>query len=214
MSRKVYKKVSNIPNAGDGLFAGEDINDATLITEFKGKIKSASNIKDNWSAIYICDDIVLECDKSNLASYANDNILFPSKRRNIIKIIEKELPLYNSYNDQQTNAEIYINTQLKRAWLKSTKPIKKDEEIFIHYGLQFWIKSEIYLDENEDPTDMPKGKFYLKKDIFTTESFKKYVKIFYPKVIKLEYSNNNETVHLIDNKGGGFTFTLESLLRL
>ncbi len=157
MSKKVYKKQSNIPNAGEGLFAGEDIKENVLITEFKGKLVSDTNIQDNWSAIYISDDICLQCNKSNLASYANDNVLFPSKRRNLTKFIEKELPLYNSYNNQQTNAEIYINTQMKRAWLKSVKPIKKDEEIFVHYGLQFWIKSEIYLNENED--DLPKGEF-------------------------------------------------------
>lgn len=37
MSKKIYTKISGIPDAGLGLFAGEDILKGALVAEFIGK---------------------------------------------------------------------------------------------------------------------------------------------------------------------------------
>lgn len=167
----------------------------------------------------------IECNKKNLASYANDIIIFPSKKRNLCNIIEKELPLYNSYNNREANAEIYVNPDLRRAWLKSLKPINKDEEIFIHYGLPFWIKQEKQLTEYED--DLPNGDFLMPKKIiiinnnyllrlpsylFKTESFLKYTKIFYPKFTNIKYFENDTVVDISDNTDSGYNFSIDDIV--
>jgi hypothetical protein len=210
MSKQVYKKISNIPNIGEGLFAGENIKEGILITEFKGKITTINNIKSSWSVISLYNDECIECNKKNLASYANDIIIFPSKKRNLCNIIEKELSLYNSYNNREANAEIYVNPDIKRAWLKSLKPINKDEEIFIHYGLPFWIKQEKQLAEYED--DLPNGEFLVPSYLFKSESFLKYTKIFYPKFTNIKYFENDTIVDISDNTDSGYNFSIDDIV--
>jgi SET domain-containing protein len=210
MSKKVYKKQSNIPNAGFGLFAGEDIKKGSLITEFTG-LKTAKPT-DTWSVIYFYGDKHIQCGKSNLASYANDVILFPTKRRDFVELVNNNEELYQSYNNQSPNSQIYQNDKLLRAWLKAERDIKKDEEIFVHYGLQFWFKTEMQLKEDTDTDETRVG---IHQNLFRTESFKKYVNKFYPTVIEIEPEtiNGMEVVKLkTDNLGGGFIMDMGMFL--
>ena len=176
--KNVYKKVSTIPDIGLGLFAGEQIKKGALIDEFKGNLVSnSSNPTSSWSSIRF-EDCVLECNRDNLASYSNDCIIFPAKKRDFKEIIDKDLPLYTCINPP--NAEIYINFQLKRAWLKATRNISADEEIFVHYGIPFWIRSELKL-PMQDGLKICSIPDY----IFRSKSFEAYVKSFYPDVVEI-----------------------------
>lgn len=210
MSKQVYKKVSNIPNIGEGLFAGENIKEDVLISEFKGRITSLNNTKSSWSVISLYDEECIECNKKNLASYANDIILFPSKKRNLCKIIDDKKPLYDSYKGLSPNATIYVNPDLKRAWLKSIKPINKDEEIFIHYGLPFWIKMESKLTEYED--NLINGDFLVPSYLFKSESFDLYVKNFYSGYNEIKYFNDNSVVDISDKNDNGYTFGIDDIV--
>lgn len=98
--------------------------------------------------------------------------------------------LYHSYNNLPPNVEIYQNNKLLRAWLRATRDIKKDEEIFVHYGLPFWIKKESRLKESEKELDEYDGNFIVPSEILKSESFKKYVTTFYPTVIDIEKDNS------------------------
>jgi hypothetical protein len=203
MIKSVYKKQSNIPNIGMGLFANEDIEASELIAEFTGKMKTSKQVKTNWSCVYFDDQHIIECGKSNLASYANDVIDLPTKKRNWLSIIHREDPLYTSYDNKVANAHIYQNHETYKAYLKASVPIKKGEEIYVHYGIQFWLKHEIMLPDSDDDlkTDpIGKGNFMLPNSVFLTESFANYVKIFYPTTTKIipKTINGIETVTLED----------------
>ena len=214
-NKKVYKKQSNIPNAGLGLFAGEDIKADSLIAEFIGKKTTKAKITDYWSVVYFYDDKHIQCGPDNLASYANDIIILPSYKRNFVELIDNNKNLYESFNNQGPNAHIYQNDNLIRAWLKADKDIKKDEEIFIHYGLSFWFKKEMALSksiENETSSYVENG---IPSYLFTSNSFKNYVNKFYPNVIEIEPQviNGLEVVALkTDNIGGGFIFDMNMFL--
>lgn len=214
MSKRVYKKISNIPDIGYGLFAGEDIKKGALITEFIGKKTILSKVTDNWSTLSFYDDKCIQCDKSNLASYANDCIILPKNKRNLLKIMKSEEQLYNSYDNLPPNAEIYQNDTLLRAWLKASRNIKKDEEIFVHYGLPFWIKTEAALRESESELDEYDGKFVVPSEILKSESFKKYVNAFYPDITKITIKNTDGVdIALLETVDkGGLLFSMDMLI--
>lgn len=210
MSKKVYKKESNIPNIGLGLFAGENIKKGSLIAEFTGT--KTSNPTDQWSVVHFNDDTYIQCNKSNLASYANDIILFPQKRRDFVDLIDNKRHLYQSYNDQSPNAHVYQNDTLIRAWLKANRDIKKDEEIFVHYGLAFWFIKEMALDNSDDTVDT---QVRFPSYIFKSESFKKYVNKFYPNVTEILPGKIDgiEAVTLKTGDTGGFVMNMKMFLK-
>lgn len=210
MSKKVYKKQSNILNAGLGLFAGEDIKKGSLIAEFTGK--KTTKPTDSWSTVYFYDDKHIQCGKDNLASYSNDVIIFPTVRRDFVELVDNDEELYQTFNNQSPNAHIYQNDKLIRAWLKANQDIKKDDEIFTHYGLPFWFKKEM---EIKNPTDTHETKIGMPTYLFQSESFKNYVSKCYPDVIEIESQviNGLEVVALkTDAIGGGFIFDMKMFL--
>jgi len=201
----VYKKESNIPGIGYGLFAGEDIRKGSLIAEFVGKKVHNTKVTDHWSSVYFPSKNCIQCDKTNLASYANDIILFPTEKRDLIKIVESKEPFYQSYNNQSPNSSIYQNDDLERAWLKAERDIKKDDEIFVHYGIQFWLRREA--SHVEEPWPIP-------ADLFETESFLKYVNTFYPElpIIEHGYVGDNKYISLTSPDGSGIIFDMDMIV--
>ena len=216
MSKRVYKKQSKIPNCGTGLFAGEDIKKGTLITEFIGKLMNANETTSGWSNIYFSDDKCIQCSKSNLASYANDCIKFPKKKRNLVNIIEREEPLYTCYEDTKTNSVIYQNNELHRAWLRATRNIKKGEEIFTHYGLPFWMRTESGMRDYEPELEKYGGAFPVPENIFRTKSFEKYVEMFYDDVDSVDVQKMGKKDVVMITTDNGFKesimFTIDMLI--
>jgi SET domain-containing protein len=202
MSKFVSKKISNIPDIGFGLFADENIKSGSFITEFQGTITNGS-AKDNWSNIYFDNGKVLECFKDNLASFANDIIIFQKEKRNLVEVIKSGEPLYKSYNCEHPNAEIYTNHDKMRAWIRATRDINKGDEIFVHYGLPFWIKNEAIIH----------GGIGIPNDIFKSISFDKYVRMFYPEIIRIvPISKQVEGVYLLTDSNGGYYFDIHMLI--
>lgn len=207
--KEVYKKISNIKDIGDGLFAGEDIKKDSYICEFKGKKINHSQVSDSWSVIYFFDKYrtCIQCDKTNLASYCNDIITF-KKDRNMLKDIVDGKPIYESYNNLSPNCYILQDDKKIRAWLVATRDIKKDEEIFTHYGIHYWLATELKIPEINKYCKLP-------SNFFHTKSFREYVKIFYPDVIKIDPKiiNNQYVVSLETKDGAGYVFDLNLYMK-
>lgn len=199
---KVYVKDSNIKGIGKGLFAKTEINKGSIIVEYKGKLKKQSDKMTNArSNIYFNDGCILECSINDLASYANDAINFTEERRKLMKSLKSEEPFYKKHENAKINAEIKINDNLHRAFLIANQDIKKDEEIYCHYGFMYWFKKEmirgVLVEEEIKQNGFP-------NDIYKYPGFINYMKEFYPKykshkIKKSEQDDNYDLViHLSD----------------
>jgi len=114
----VYKKKSKLPHSGFGLFAMKDIPAEQKIVEYTGTMLSPEQGK-NSKSDYLFEipktkNVIDGQNMQNWGRWSNDPI-DPSK----------------------TNAYLkpYAND---KAFLYSTKDIKKDEEILITYGHEYW----------------------------------------------------------------------------
>lgn len=203
MATKVIVKKSTIPSIGKGLFATVDIPKGSIITEFKGKLKKLGDpMSDNRSNISFSDDYILDCPKTDLASFANDAIIFTRERRFLLSSLQSSEPFYKKYPNTTVNSEISLNNKLHRAFLKANKNIKAGEEIFTHYGFPYWFKTEImtvgFLQEEE----IEKNGFPEK--VFTYPSFKSYIEEFYPTSTKYEIKTYKDffdiIIHLSDGQ--------------
>ncbi len=185
MSNKVCVKESTISNIGKGLFATANIPTGSIIVEYKGRLKQPGNIlNDNRSNIHFSDNRILECPKTDLASFANDAVCFDGERRQLLSTLKSTEPFYKKHLRATINANLKINNNLHRAFLIATTNIKSGDEIFCHYGFPYWFKQELgtigFLQEDEiDQKGFP-------KNIFTYPAFESYIKEFYPDSIKFE----------------------------
>lgn len=181
----VYVKESTIPNIGKGLFAKRNIKSDMIIVKFTGKLRMPhEKILSSRSNIYFVDGYVLECPISDLASFANDAIDFIKESRQLIKALQSTDPFYKKNNNTQINSYIKTNSKLHQAYLVSIRDIKENEEIFCHYGFQYWFKKEIteigFLQEIEiEQNGFP-------EKIFKYPAFVNYLYEFYPKNIRFE----------------------------
>jgi uncharacterized protein len=208
---KIYVSESTIPNIGKGLFAKTPIKKNSIIVEFKGKlIKPTDNVTSNRSLIRFSDGSFLECGPSDLASFTNDPIQFPTARRKLYEALEKEDSFYCMNNSSTNNSYIKLNEKLHRAFLVALDDIDKDAEIFCHYGFAYWFMKEFtngFLYEDR----LDKGIF---PKLYDYPAFKLYVNTFYPTFTEFkvaEYdsgetdviicyaeSNINTVIHLED----------------
>lgn len=208
---KVEVKQSTIPSAGMGLFAITDIPSGSIIVEFKGRIRKPNeNISDNRSLIRFADDFFLECPDSDLGSFVNDPIDFPTSRRKLYESLESEIPFYQIHPVARMNSYIKLNQKMHRAFLVATNNIVKGEEIFCHYGFTQWFMKEFLngfaFEERMDTKGFPPR-------IYTFPAFRAYVNIFYPNIkeyvaedfpdgtteLTLIHSNAETTVIKLDN---------------
>ena len=193
---KVYVGESSIPNIGKGLFSGTNIKKGSIIVEYKGKLKNPEEkISSSRSNIYFEDKKMLECPANDLASYANDAINFTGIRRHLMKTLQSAEPLYTKYPNAKINAEIKTNNNLHRAFLIACDDININEEIFCHYGFQYWFKTELatigFLKEDEiEQNGFP-------EKIFEYPAFTSYIKEFYPNSIRIEVQPLNDFFEVI-----------------
>ena len=175
---KAYSKDSNIKEFGKGLFAQDSISKGSVIAEFIGKLRyPREKLSSSRSNIYFHDEYVLECPTDDLASFANDAINFTKKRRQLIKSLKSDEPFYTKHKNTKVNSHIKIKNTSHRAFLIADCDIKKDEEIFCHYGFSYWYQTEMkmgFLQEDEiDKNGFP-------DNIYEYPAFLAYVKEFYP----------------------------------
>lgn len=124
LEKQLFVKKSGLPNAGKGLFTKKFIPKGTRIVEYKGRISSWKDVKDedgkNGYIFYVTRNHVINAlpVKSALARYAND-----ANGLSRIKGINNNCD--------------YISEGLK-AYIESKKDIPAGAEIFVDYGKDYW----------------------------------------------------------------------------
>lgn len=124
LEKQLFVKKSTIPNAGKGLFTKKAIPKGTRIVEYKGKISTWKDVKDedgkNGYIFYVNRNHVINAlpVKSALARYAND-------ARGLVRV------------KGVTNNCDYV-TDGKRAYIESKKDIPAGGEILVDYGGDYW----------------------------------------------------------------------------
>jgi len=124
LEKQLYVKKSTIPNSGKGLFTKKFIPKKTKIVEYKGKISSWKDVKDedgkNGYIFYVNRNHVIDAlrVKSALARYAND-----------AKGLSKIKGIVN-------NCDYVLDG--KRAYIESKRDIPAKSEIFVDYGNDYW----------------------------------------------------------------------------
>lgn len=134
LEKELEVKPSNIPGSGQGLFTKTFIPKGTHIIEYKGRITTWKEVKDNWSNVYLYTInhrhvIDSRNHKKSLARYTND-----AKGLTRIKGLSN-------------NAE-FVNDGL-RAFVVAAKNIEAGEEILVSYGKPYWdtVRQNQILDE-------------------------------------------------------------------
>jgi SET domain-containing protein len=124
LERQLVTRRSALKNAGKGLFTTKDIRKGTRIVEYKGKIRTWKEIKEqdgfNGYVFYIKRDHVIDAKKTKtaLARYAND-------ARGL------------SRADGMRNNAKYEEDGL-RVFITATKDIPAGSEILVGYGKEYW----------------------------------------------------------------------------
>jgi SET domain-containing protein len=123
LEKELEIKLSTIPGSGQGLFTKTFIPKGTHIVEYKGRITTWKEVKDDYSNVYlytIKPSHVIDARKTkkSLARYLND-------AKGLVKIKGK------------TNNAEFVNDGL-RAFVVATKNIEAGEEILVDYGKAYW----------------------------------------------------------------------------
>lgn len=138
LEKQLFVKKSTIPNSGKGLFTRKFIPKGTRIVEYKGRISTWADVKDedgkNGYIFYVNRNHVINAlpRLSALARYAND-------ARGLVRI--KGL----------TNNCDYV-TEGKKAFIESKRDIPAGAEIFVDYGKDYWkvIRENLKIWKNEE----------------------------------------------------------------
>ena len=128
----VFFSTSNIANSGNGLFANQDFEKGVIITGYEGTLTSLEDYtNDSDYALRIDDQLIVGnpvyTNSSQAAQFIND-IRAITKFSDIEHYIDS-IPLINSYLVKYGDQYIAM----------SIKEIKKGEELYFHYGINYWI---------------------------------------------------------------------------
>ena len=145
LEKQLVVKKSTIPKSGKGLFTKKFIPKGTRIVEYKGRISSWKDVKDedgkNGYIFYVTRNHVINAlpVKTALARYAND-------ARGLVRI-----------TGLKNNCD-YI-THGKKAYIESKKDIPAGAEILVDYGTDYWkvIRENIRLWAKEEKEDQKKS---------------------------------------------------------
>lgn len=124
LEKHLLVKTSKIPNSGKGLFTKVFIPKGTRIVEYKGRISTWKDVKDedgkNGYIFYVNRNHVIDAlpRKSALARYAND-------ARGLVRV------------KGMTNNCDYV-TEGRKAYIESKKDIPAGSEILVDYGPDYW----------------------------------------------------------------------------
>ena len=149
MSQKVEMRDSQIKGAGKGIFALHRILKGKHVTGYKGYLMEDDEFqkliqKDSKYQAYaaavgdkVCLGVRDARIKSKLGQFANDHGIVTSN---------DDAEAYT--NDAvKSNAVLTVNAARDGIVLISTRQIEAGEEIFLHYGIDYWIhKNNVTLD--------------------------------------------------------------------
>ena len=113
---KLVVKKSQIPNAGKGLFAGEEVPKGVIIGAYKGRYMNKKKFKKLKDQNYVWE--------------LNDNLYVDGK--NCVK--GNPLRYVNSPKGSKFKENLEAYQYAKRIKYRTTKKVKKGEEFFIDYG--------------------------------------------------------------------------------
>ena len=210
MQSMLYVSKSQIPNSGDGLFTQNSIRTGDKIIMFRGThVDSELLVKNNISSIAFLDGTFLDCFLDDMASKANDIVIIDDKIRSLKKIIESDESIYSTHSDFRINGIIKIDQINHTAWIEAARNISANEEIFIHYGLKYWLSFDIYREKI-----IIDSSIILSKPIYQYESFSKYVKIFYPNAIHVLTDPDVSNIVYLRHKNDNYTpiFLIDDLI--
>jgi len=150
---------------------GKEDSDNTPRTEGFGKSFSSGGKEDSDNTPQTegsdNDEYILECYDNNLASFANDIIIYPTIKRSLTEILQTNEPFYEKYPDTKINSKIVINNNQHNVFLMAVTDINPGEEIFCHYGFSYWFSLEF-------------SNNTLSRKIYECTAFENYIKEFYP----------------------------------
>ena len=123
LEKQLEVKESNIPGAGKGLFTNDFIPKGARIIEYKGRIRTWKEVKDNdtnYYIFYVTRNHIIDAGrtKTSLARYIND-------ARGLKKI-----------KGLSNNVEFIRDG--KRVFVEAKKNIPAGSEIFVSYGKDYW----------------------------------------------------------------------------
>ncbi len=124
LDKHLYLKKSKIPQAGLGLFTRVNISKGTRITQYKGRIQPWKDVKDqdgyNAYLFRVNSRVTINAlsYKKTFGRYAND-----------AKGFQRVKGLRNNVD---------YETEGNRCYLDAIRNIKKNEEILVEYGGNFW----------------------------------------------------------------------------
>lgn len=153
--KHLYVKKSSLPNAGKGLFTKVAIPKGSLVVEYKGKITTWKDVKD--------DD-------------GKNGYIFYVKRYHVIDALPTKKPLARYANDARglTRIKGIINncdymTKGLKAYIESKKNIPAGAEIFVDYGPDYWkvIRENIATDKKANAKKSKKVKHKTAKRVDT-----------------------------------------------
>ena len=144
-SEHVMIKKSNLKNAGNGVFAKKDFiagyiiciySPYVILDTVEGKIvsldkveKSSKELNDDYG------DYILNL-KHNISVFANPNFL---KNEDCLGHMCND----RAYSPHKIYNEKFNNGIFNFLYLIATKTIKKDKEIFINYGKNYWYNNKL-----------------------------------------------------------------------
>lgn len=123
LEKQLFVKKSTLPNAGKGLFTRKMIPKGTRIIEYKGKVTTWGEVKN--------DD--------------HNGYIFFVNRNHVINALNNEKALARYANDARglsrvtgitNNAEYAIDD--KKAYIEAKKDIPAGGEILVGYGKEYW----------------------------------------------------------------------------
>jgi SET domain-containing protein len=146
LEKQLYVKKSTIPDSGKGLFTRKFIPKGTRVVEYKGRISSWKDVKDedgkNAYIFYVNRNHVINAlpTKKALARYAND-----------ARGLKRIKGLVNNCD--------YVTDGLK-AYIESKKDIPARSEVLVDYGADYWkvIRENIKLWKAEAKEKLKPGK--------------------------------------------------------
>jgi uncharacterized protein len=124
LEKQLYVKTSTIPGSGKGLFTRKFIPKGTRVVEYKGRISTWKDVKDedgkNGYIFYVNRNHVINAlpTLQHLARYAND-----------ARGLKKIKGILNNCD--------YVTDGLK-AYIETKRDIPARSEIFVDYGKDYW----------------------------------------------------------------------------
>jgi SET domain-containing protein len=130
---------SNIPGAGDGVFAKSDIPSQMLILEYEGLFKYANDTSslDSKYGLGVGNNVTIV--GTSMASKINDICLFQLvDEEGLAQLRQNIVP---SHKHLSYNCEFYIQGvgEFAQAYIRSIKDIHVGDELYINYGPNYWI---------------------------------------------------------------------------